>query len=41
MYLYGEGVSNSLAEAISWFQKAAKQGHSGAQKKLKDLNETW
>ncbi|MBO0912708.1 MAG: sel1 repeat family protein, partial [Acidobacteria bacterium] len=34
MYLRGQGVAQSDSAAFSWFQKAARQGHTGAFIKL-------
>jgi hypothetical protein len=37
MYAKGEGVIQDNAEAVKWFRKAAEQGHSYAQKALKQF----
>lgn len=34
MYVYGEGVASDHAAAVSWFRKAADQGHTLAQNHL-------
>ena len=36
-YLNGDGVEKNLETAQKWFGEAAKQGHSGAIKKLEEL----
>jgi TPR repeat protein len=41
MYYNGTGVTQNTSEAILWYKKAAKQNNSDAQKRLKELNESW
>ena len=38
-YLKGDGTEKNPAEARRWLDAAAKQGHDGAKKKLKQLDE--
>ncbi len=39
IYHIGEKVDENYKEAIKWYTKAAKQGHSEAQKKLNQINQ--
>jgi len=34
MYDYGQGVTKNPSEAVTWYRKAAEQGHPGAQNNL-------
>lgn len=36
-YAYGKGVKKQPSEAIKWWQRAAEQGHPGAEKRLSQL----
>jgi len=36
-YFYGEGVSQDVKEAVTWYTKAAQQGHTDAMNWLGDL----
>ncbi len=38
-YEYGEGVGQSLEQAVRWYRKAAEQGHAGAQNNLGKMYE--
>ncbi len=40
-YSAGLGVKANPSEAVNWLRKAARQNHSGAQKALRERNETW
>ena len=40
-YSAGLGVKANPSEAVNWLRKAARQNHSGAQKALRECNETW
>ena len=40
-YFYGKGVEQDEQEAVSWFMKAAKQGHAKPQEWLKSLKSTF
>jgi TPR repeat protein len=37
MYADGGGVFKNNATAVEWYQKAAKQGHTDAQRQLAEL----
>jgi hypothetical protein len=37
-YLTGKGVDQNPDEAKKWLEKAAKQGHSQAKRKVEELN---
>jgi TPR repeat protein len=39
-YLKGDGTEKNPVEARKWLEAAAKQGHDGAKKKLKELDES-
>jgi len=39
-YYFGLGVTEDREEALKWWRKAAKQGHTDAQEKLKLIGET-
>jgi len=39
MYKKGKGVDRNYDQAAHWYKAAAKNGHLGAQKKLKELKE--
>jgi hypothetical protein len=41
MLHYGQGVQKNKTEAERWYRLAALQGHSIAEKKLKNLSETF
>ena len=38
-YLNGDGVEKNTDTAKKWLEKAAKNGHSGARKKLQELKD--
>ena len=41
-FLMGEKYEyQDKEQAIKWYRKAARQGHKGAQQKLKDMGKTW
>jgi TPR repeat protein len=37
----GRGIARNLEEAVTWYQRAARQGNVGAQQTLRRLNRTW
>lgn len=39
MYDEGRGVKQDYAQAKAWYEKAAAQGHAGAQKNLSYLRQ--
>ena len=41
MYSNGQGVAKNIKEAITWYQKAAKQEYQQAKEVLKQLGSTY